>query len=207
MAGQDRRVRRTRRVIGDAFVALILERGYERITVQDILDRADVGRSTFYAHYRDKGALLTAAFDDLRGELRVDLAAMTPGASPDPTGPAGAIFDHAYRHRAIYRALCGRQGGSLVHRHLRQFVGDLLRERLRPHLAAAGGDLPVDVVAEFYTSAALGLLTWWVDHDFPHGPTRLAHMYRRLAAPGLLTALGHDAGATAVHDRTDLRTG
>jgi AcrR family transcriptional regulator len=192
MAGQDRRVRRTRRLIGDAFVALILERGYERITVQDILDRADVGRSTFYTHYRDKEAVLTAAFDDMHDELRADLAVMPPGVPPDPTGPAGAIFDHAYRHRAVYQALCGRQGGSLVHRHLRHLIGGLLREHLRSHLTAAGSDLPVDVVAEFYTSAALGLLAWWVDSDFPHGPTQLTHMYRRLAAPGLLTALGHD---------------
>ncbi|MEN3358475.1 MAG: hypothetical protein V7637_2457 [Mycobacteriales bacterium] len=206
MAGQDRRVRRTKRIIGDAFVALILERGYDRITVQDILDRADVGRSTFYAHYRDKEALLTAAFDDMREELRGDLAAMTPGAPPDRTSPAGALFDHAYRHRDVYQALCGRHGGNLVYRHLRHLIGDLLREHLRPHLAAAGSDLPVDVVAEFYTSAALGLLTWWVDHDFRPGPTQLAHMYQRLAAPGLLTALGHGDIAAVIHERTDAPT-
>jgi AcrR family transcriptional regulator len=201
MAGPDRRVRRTRRLISDAFVALILERGYDRITVQDILDRADVGRSTFYAHYRDKEALLVAAFDDMREELRGDLAAMTPGAPPAPTSPAGAIFAHAHRHQAVYRALCGRQGGNLVYRHLRHLVGDLLREHLRPHLAAAGSDLPVDVVAEFYTSAALGLLTWWVDHDFRYGPARLAHMYQRLAAPGLLTALGPGDRVAVPDDR------
>jgi AcrR family transcriptional regulator len=191
MAEQDRRVRRTKRIIGEAFVALILEKGYARVTVQDILDRADVGRSTFYAHYRDKESLLTAAFDDLRTDLRADLAAMTPGHELNPTSPVGALFDHAYQRRVVYRALCGRQGGDIVQRHLRNLVGDLLREHLRPHLAAAGSDLPVDVVAEFYTSAALGLLTWWVDHDFRHSPAQLAHMYQQLAAPGLLTALGH----------------
>jgi AcrR family transcriptional regulator len=196
VAEQDRRVRRTRRIIGEAFVALILEKGYARVTVQDILDRADVGRSTFYAHYRDKESLLTAAFEDLRAELRTDLAAIVPGQTLSPTSPVGALFEHAYQRRAVFRALCGRQGGDIVSRHLRHLVGDLLREHLRPHLAAAGSDLPVDVVAEFYTSAALGLLTWWVDHDFRHGPGQLAHMYQRLAAPGLLTALGHTPAPT-----------
>ena len=190
MLTEDRRVRRTKRTIGEAFVALILEKGYARVTVQDILDRADVGRSTFYAHYRDKESLLTAAFEDLRDELRTDLAALTPGVPPNPTSPIGALFEHAYRHRAVYRALCGRQGGDIVYRHLRQLIGDLLREHLWPHLDAAGSDLPVDVVAEFFTSAALGLLTWWVDHDFRPGPGQLAHLYQRLAAPGLLAALG-----------------
>jgi AcrR family transcriptional regulator len=190
MADHDRRVRRTRRILGEALLSLILEKSFERITVQDILDRSDVGRSTFYAHYRDKEALLLAGFDTMRAELRRDLDAMKPGVPPDPTSPAAVIFDHAYRHRRIYQALCGRQGGNVVHRHLHRLIGDLLREHLRPHLAAVGSDLPVDVVAEFYTSAALGLLIWWVNHDYPHSPAELAGMYQRLAAPGILAALG-----------------
>src|SRR3954447_6777522 len=173
MAAADRRVRRTRRLLQEALVALVADRGYARVTVQDILDRADVGRSTFYAHYRDKESLLTAAFEDLRADLRTDLPSLTAGGPPNAGAPAGALFEHAYRHRAVYAALCGRQGGDIVYRHLRRFFRDLLREHLRPHLAATGSDLPVDVVAEFYTSAALGLLTWWVDHDFRHGPDHL----------------------------------
>jgi AcrR family transcriptional regulator len=197
MAEQDRRVRRTKRVIAEAFVTLILEKGYARVTVQDILDRADVGRSTFYAHYRDKESLLTAAFEDLRVELSADLAATAPDGPMSPTSPIGALFDHAYQRRAVYRALCGRQGGDIVYRHLRHLIGGLLRDHLRPHLSAAGSDLPVDIVAEFYTSAALGLLTWWVDHDFRHGPVALAHMYQRLAAPGILAALDPSTDRTA----------
>lgn len=185
MPEPDRRVRRTRRILGDALVELILEKRYERITVQDILDRADIGRSTFYAHYRDKEALLVANFDDMREELLRELAVVTPG----PAGPFHAVFDHAYRNRRVYRALCGRQGGAVVHRHLQRLIGDLLRAHLRPRLAAAGSDLPVEVVAEFYTSAALGLLTWWVNRDFPHTPDQLAAMYQRLAAPGLYAAI------------------
>src|SRR6266511_3052594 len=88
MADQDRRVRRTRRTLHEALIALILERGYERVTVQDILDRADVGRSTFYAHYRDKEALLLTSFDDVRDELRREFDA-TPQGQPaaDPARP------------------------------------------------------------------------------------------------------------------------
>src|SRR4051812_15011818 len=78
----DRRVRRTRRNLTDALIGLILERGYEAITVQDILDRADIGRSTFYAHFRDKDALLLSCFDDLREDLCRDLDTMTSGLQP-----------------------------------------------------------------------------------------------------------------------------
>jgi AcrR family transcriptional regulator len=215
MAEPDRRIRRTRRTLGQALIGLILEKGYDRVTVQDILDRADVGRSTFYAHFRDKEALLVANFDDLGEQLHADLDALTPGvAPPDPTHPVGVIYRHAYERRAAYRALCGKQGGNIVYAHLHRLVGDLLREHLRPHLAAAGSDrvckapgpsvgarqsLDVDVVAEFYTSAALGLLIWWVDQDFPYDPATLATMYHRLAVPGVLAALEGDHHETGHH--------
>lgn len=193
-AHQDRRVRRTCRILHEALISLVLEKGYERITVQDILDRADVGRSTFYAHFRDKEALLVAGFDTMRDELQRDLDAMRPGTLPaDPTSPAAAVFGHAHRNRRVYRALCGKQGGNVVQRHLHGLIGGMLREHLRPHLTAAGSDLPVDVVAEFCTAAMLGLLVWWVDQDFPHGPAELARIYQRLAAPGVLAALGHES--------------
>jgi AcrR family transcriptional regulator len=189
---QDRRVRRTRRILHEALISLVLEKGYERITVQDILDRADVGRSTFYAHFRDKEALLVTSFDTMRDDLQRDLDAMQPGELPaDPTSPAAAVFGHAYRNRRVYRALCGKRGGNVVYRHLHGLVGGMLREHLRPHLVAAGSDLPAEVVAEFCTTAMLGLLVWWVDQDFPYGPARLARMYQRLAAPGVLAALDH----------------
>lgn len=185
----DRRVRRTRRILREALVSLVLDKGYDRLTVQDILDRADVGRSTFYAHFRDKEALLVSCFDDMRDDLRRELGAMTPGADVDPAGPAAVIFAHAHRHRDVYRALCGRRGGDLVQRYLHRLVGDLLRGHLRPHLEGTGSDLPLDVVAEFYTSAALGLLAWWVNQEFRYEPARLARMYQRLAASGLSGAL------------------
>lgn len=189
MAGDDRRVRRTRRLLTEAFIALVLETGYERITVQDILDRADIGRSTFYAHFRDKQALLEACFDDMRDQFQTALETMKPEVPSDPAGPASVLFAHAYQHRNVYEALCGKQGGTVVHRYLHRLIGDLLREHLRPHLAAADSGLPADMVAEYYTSATLGLLIWWIDQGFRFGPARMAAMHHHLAAPGVMAAL------------------
>jgi AcrR family transcriptional regulator len=205
MAQHDRRVRRTRRLLIEALIALIMEKGYAKITVQDILDRADIGRSTFYAHFRDREALLVACFDNVRDELRREIGALTPGESPpDPALPAAAIFAHAQRRRPVYRALCGRQGGTIVIEHLHGLVRGLLEDHLRPHLAAAGADMPVEVAAEFHASATVGLLSWWVECDFPYEPSRLTELYRRLATPGMLAVLdpevsetGSRAGASA----------
>jgi AcrR family transcriptional regulator len=179
----DRRVRRTRKQLHDAFLELVIEKGYEKTTIQDILDRADVGRSTFYVHYRDKEALLMASFDAMGEQLEHELDGI-PAADPiDVTLPAALLFEHAYRNKRVYRALCGHQGGALVQRHLRRLIGDVLRKRLRPHPTRSGTDVPADVAAEFYTSAALGLLVWWIDHDFYGDHAWLTLLYRKLAAP------------------------
>lgn len=192
MAETDRRVRRSRNALREALIGLTLEKRYERITVQEILDRADVVRSTFYAHYRDKDALLFSCFDEMFAELTSAVDAMAPGSPlTDPALPAEILYRHASRNRRVYRALCGRQGGAHVSRHLHRRLTDLFREHLRPHLAAASCELPADLVADYYTNAVLGLLGWWVDQDFPHDAAWLARACRALAVPGLLAALGH----------------
>jgi AcrR family transcriptional regulator len=182
-APPDRRVRRTRKLLHDAFISLAIEKGYEKTTIQDILDRADVGRSTFYAHYRDKAALLTASFDGMHEQLQGQLADAPASSTIDVALPAALLFEHAYRNKRVYRALCGHQGGAVVQRHLRSLIGDLLRKHLRPEFSRGTTDVPADIAAEFYTSAALGLLVWWIAHDFCNGPTWLAATYRTLAQP------------------------
>src|ERR1700758_4826553 len=182
---RDRRVRRPRTSLHDAFLALVLEKGYEKTTIQDILDRADVGRSTFYVHFRDKEALLTSSFDGMGDQLEHELADIDAASPVDVTRPAALLFEHAYRNQRVYRALCGHQGGALVQRYLRRLIGDLLRKHLRPQFTHAGAGVPAEVAAEFYTSAALGLLVWWIDHEFCNGPAGLTASYRTLAAPGL----------------------
>ena len=179
----DRRVRRTRKQLHDAFIELVIEKGYEKTTIQDILDRADVGRSTFYVHYRDKEALLTASFDAMGEQLEHDLVDMTAGDSIDVSLPAALLFEHAYRNKRVYRALCGHQGGALVQRHLRRVIGDVLRKRIRAQPTRSGVDVPADVAAEFYTSAALGLLVWWIAQDFCGDHAWLTGLYRKLALP------------------------
>jgi len=195
MIEEDLRVRRTRRLLAEAFVALILEVGYERITVQEVLDRADVGRATFYARFRDKKALLEVCFDDMRDRLKAAMDTLTPSMPTESASPASVLFGHAYQHRPVYQALCGRHGGAVGYQYLHRLIGGLLREHLRPPLAAVHSTLPADMVAEFYTSATLGLLTWWIDQGFHYGPDRMAAMHDQLTPPGVIAVLA--AGPSA----------
>ncbi|MCU7723128.1 TetR/AcrR family transcriptional regulator [Actinoplanes sp. KI2] len=178
MAGnEDRRVRRTRHSLQQALVALITERGYEKVTVQEVLDRADVGRTTFYAHFRDKDALFASCFDDLRADLERELNAMDGAPPRDPASPIGVIFEHADRNRPVYRAV----GAAHLH--------DLLFRALRDHLAEQDTRLPVEIVAEYHASALIGVLGWWVRAGFPSGPKEMARMCREMTQPGVMAAL------------------
>src|SRR5882724_11296655 len=111
----DRRVRRTRNVLRQSLIALILEKGYEQITVQDILDHADVGRSTFYTHYQGKDDLLLSGFDELREAFAREAA-----ARPDEIlRPTLALFEHVNGHSPLYQAMVGRRGHDLAMRSIR----------------------------------------------------------------------------------------
>jgi len=88
----DRRVRRTRDVLGDALIALIQEKEFESISVQEVLDRAGVGRSTFYAHYRDKNDLLLSDVEDFLQFMSTLL--VRTGAGPRRVAPVRELFAH-----------------------------------------------------------------------------------------------------------------
>ena len=107
----DRRVGKTRKALKEALTDLILEKGYESVTVQDVIDRADVGRSTFYAHFVDKDDLLMAILADLE----------MPGLDPTswkPDDPAFgwtlALFRHFGSGKRLFKAVAGGQSGSLA---------------------------------------------------------------------------------------------
>src|SRR5262245_57855262 len=94
----DRRVRRTRRLLREALLSLTLEKGYDQVTVQEVLDRADVGRATFYAHFTDKDDLLISGLLELRDSLREQLATMVRSdGSTRPEHPdlTRVLFEHA----------------------------------------------------------------------------------------------------------------
>lgn len=192
---EDRRIARTRRMMHEALVSLIVEKGYERITVQDILDRADVGRSTFYSHYRDKDDLLLGGFDHLRSMLEQQQSlqeAVRQG--PDVGfGFALAFFRHAGEktHLTLYKAMVGRQSGQMILKYLHRYLFDLLREPFAEHLRGTPKPpVPLDVTVRWYVSSLLSLLTWWLDGNVPFPAERLAEHFRLLTAPGLATALG-----------------
>ncbi|MGP3962322.1 TetR/AcrR family transcriptional regulator [Nonomuraea sp. 3N208] len=187
-AATDRRVRRTRQLLRRALVELILEKGYDRITVQHIIDPADVGRSTFCAHYIDKDDLLLGNLEELAAAFEEHMERHF--ASRAEPNPVLAAFQHADRQRDLYKALAGKRGAEVMRAGLRRRIKEVMARRIPEFLPHRDGAVPVDVTMEFLLTSLLGLLVWWLDNDVPYTAQEMAEMYMRLIVPGVQAAYG-----------------
>jgi AcrR family transcriptional regulator len=227
-AHRDRRVVRSRRLLQDALVALILERGYAAVTVQAVLDRADVGRATFYAHFTSKEALLLSLFEGLRESLQRELAGITHETVArfgEGVGLLQPLFAHAAQNRRLYQALLRSRDGAGLLQELRAMLAGPLRAhlettivqhgrgvvhddvklalRMHPESAVAGSHQPstaqVELVVTAFVSAVLGALVWWLEADLPYTPAEMDRIMERLMSSGVGGALGLHAEGAPVH--------
>jgi AcrR family transcriptional regulator len=173
----DRRVQRTRRVLREALISLILEQGWDAVSVQNICDRADVGRSTFYTHFADKEELLVGGLEDLGKSLRARFAAL--GSSP-PLGFVAGLIDHAHEQRRLFRAIIGKRGGQVVQQKFRSRLVELVREDLSAVLPASAER---DAAARFIAGGLLEVLSWWLEARSPLPPSEVERLFLRMAQP------------------------
>ncbi len=191
---EDRRVERTRKLLHEALMALIVEKGYEDVTVQDILDRANLGRSTFYTHYRHKDELLLSGFDHLRTMLedrhRALLSAKGRGKAAD-FNLSLELFRHARENHGHYKAMVGKQSGQMIMRQAHDYLAALVREHLSSVMKSRRNPLvPLDMAAHWIVSSFLSLMTWWLDCGLPYTAEEMDEMFKRLTMPGIEAALG-----------------
>mgnify|MGYP001233857632 CR=1 FL=1 len=184
----DRRVARTRGTLQHALNSLILKKSYEAITIKDICDAANVGRSTFYAHYSSKDDLKRSGFEPLRRLLveRQRDALATPGEIRDRSfGFSLAMFEHARDHKDHYRALVGGRGGTVSLGTIRQILSGLVRDELAATTNKNSPNaVPTDLVVQYIVGAYMAVLTWWLDGGAKLPPQRIDAMFRRLASEG-----------------------
>lgn len=180
---RDRRVERTRRALREAMVALIVERGWDGFGVQELCDRADVARSTFYVHFADKEELVAGAFDDLRRFIRAQAAEGADAAQA--LAFSRPLVEHGYEQRRLFLALGGKKSGLFVHRKFRELVLGLVREDLEA--ALPGGQRRAAVVA-FVAGAFLELLTCCLETRSPPTPEEADALFRELVTPVLAVA-------------------
>ncbi|HZG86533.1 TetR/AcrR family transcriptional regulator [Paenibacillus sp.] len=190
MKKEDRRVQRTRLALQEAFIDLMIEKGYEAVTVQDIIDRANIGRSTFYAHYEGKEQLLLANMERLHAFLQEQIAQRRT-SSPEEGGVrfgfSFAMLQHVQGHKSLYRAIVGKPDGAVVIHRMREMLLRMVEEEIgkrADQLGTAG--LPSELAAEFVLTTFFTVLSWWMERGTPCSAEACDRLFHRLAFGGLL---------------------
>jgi AcrR family transcriptional regulator len=183
----DRRVIRTRDTLGDALVELIREKPFDEITVQQILDRAAVSRSTFYTHYRDKQDLFLSDVEDF---LALFSTALTRnGADPRRLAPVAELCAHLSDMRDFIAALTASGKLNDVLALARGFFARSIEERLR--LAGIAADPPqLAVQAHALSGSLFALIDWWIDHGMKTDPKEIDSLFHNMAWNGISKGAG-----------------
>ena len=190
---EDRRVQRTQHLLREALFSLIREKGFEALSVQDIIDRANVGRATFYAHFDNKEDLLLSGFEALRASLRErQREALSHGNKLEKLAFAFShdMLVHVDEHRHLFRAMAGKRSGATVQSVLRKLVIDLVRDDLKMMVERDGRHSVVtDAVVEFIAGGLFGMLMWWLNGKARLSVEELDTLFRRFAIPAAKAAL------------------
>ncbi|MBK8903498.1 MAG: TetR/AcrR family transcriptional regulator [Anaerolineaceae bacterium] len=175
----DRRSQRSRQSLSDALVSLMVEKRYDKITVQDIIDRANVGRSTFYAHFRDKEDLLVSGV----------MAVFTQHLLDHKTGnhefiAVSDLFRHVEENQHLYEALAWGRGVELLYRQAEANLSQRMAEQLQSMLPEGQSlTVPLPVLATYVASTLVTLLRWWLEHNLPYSPGEMDSMFHQLVMP------------------------
>jgi AcrR family transcriptional regulator len=173
-------VQKTHRLLRDALVSLIHEKSYDSIAVKEILERANVGRSAFYAHFHDKDALLASGIHE-----------MLQASPRRPLGFSLAVFEYVDQFRHTADAKMDGKGRAVVHEHLRQVLiehiaGDVRAEAGHPNVRA--GAIPPDLLVEYVVATFILVLNWWVHTNSPLSPRKVDDLFLSMVLPTLAAA-------------------
>jgi AcrR family transcriptional regulator len=186
-------VLRTQQLLRAAMISLIEEKGFEALSVQEIADRANVGRATFYAHFDNKEDLLASGFDGLRASLKECQRKALAGKGPAEERMFAfghEVFAHANEYRDVFQAMGGKQSGALVQQLLHKILLDLIRDEVKAMTSRANADsVPAEALARYRAGALLGLLMWWLTTKTRLTVEDMNRIFRRLAIPTLKASI------------------
>lgn len=181
MNREDKRVRRTRKALAEALIALTIEKGYGPVTIQEITDRAGIGYRTFFRHYADKDALLQDVLHTTVAELRQLIGTPESGSGEDynplPAENGRIIFESIAGNSDLYRVLLS--SGSAA---LEPVMAYAYREALNSLEAVPDPPVPPPILAQHMVATTFSLVQWWLENDMPYSAQEMAVYLARLVA-------------------------
>jgi AcrR family transcriptional regulator len=191
MTKTDRRVQRTRELLQKALIELISEHGYDAITIEEIVNRANVGRTTFYLHYNSKDDLFMSCHEAIVRDFH-SLHHLSREGLLSRKAPPGMIS--AYRNlleaRPLLYPIFRGKDSLLILRRIRDRSAQEIESSLRAVFAEADTTIPFDVLANYLAGAQIALVQWWLEKRQPHTPEKLAQTFHRLQRAAIRDAFG-----------------
>jgi AcrR family transcriptional regulator len=185
---KDRRVEKTHRLLRDALVSLLHEKSYDSIVVKEILERANVGRSAFYAHFHDKDALLASGIHQMLHSAPLRPLPSSARRFGKAVWFSLPVFEYVDRFRHTADAKMGRRGRALVHQHLRQLLIEQIADDVRAAVQrrdAGAGEVPPDLLVEYVVGTFILVLNWWLESRSPLSPRDVDDLFLAMVVPTL----------------------
>ena len=199
----DRRIERTQQLLSQALMDLIIERGYDSISIQDIADRANVSRTTFYLHYKDKDELLFASMTQIYDQLvgSHEGSGMPIEVTPEDFETLdckAGDFQHVADYADFYRAMISKHGSVVFIVNVLSYLTEIMQPTLQARLNdGREPKIPLDFIAAFFAGAEVGVMKWWLENDMKYSPEDMARMQFFLSVFGLKWAVGREKSEAA----------
>ena len=185
---KDRRIQKTQKLLHEALFSLIHEKSYDSIVVKEILDRANVGRSTFYTHYGDKDELLVSGMRDMLRSVQPPMPPSSAKRYEKIIWFSLPIFEHVYRQHHTGKAQIGARGRAVIHEHLQEVLAELIADVARKEFQGRrkmAGRVPLDLLVPYVASTFILVLNWWMENKKPLPPSDVDTVFRALILPTL----------------------
>lgn len=169
----DRRQRKTRMAIFSAFRTLMTKKKYEQITVQDIIDEANIGRSTFYAHFGTKDYLLKALCSDIFDHVFSGTLCSFSSKDHELETILTHIFYHLQEEKENLSALFSQESKDIFLRYVNEYTETLFS----PYTRNLPSEAPADYLLQYLTTVFAQTLNWWVKQGMTISPEKLSHCF------------------------------
>lgn len=191
----DRRSQRTRKLLSEALTSLMQEKPYGRITVQEVIDRANVGRSTFYAHFQDKEDLLISHFENVLDAFIQHFDHHQ--GNNEQFMPVQELFRHAQAFYPVYQTFVWGRGIELLYKqgqaHLSQRIEERLAASLSPGQQLA---IPLPILSNYVAATLTTLLRWWLENQMPYTAEEMDGIFQQLVLPTIHRVISGDKRAS-----------
>jgi len=200
----DRRIQRTCQSLRRALLELIKEKKYDDISIEEITERANVGRATFYLHYKDKEDLLLEEFSEIvykRAQVlsEIPFSAWLPIQEEDPEEnrplqPLLMVFQHIHDNSDLYCLLLKSANSSRIVERIRKVsteaIVKFVETKMQTDPIPLLFEVPIEFFAAFFSGALLSIVSWWIKEDMRHTPEEVTDMFRSLFFRGARKTLG-----------------